>query len=76
MSGTTKDRFEKGFLGWAFHEGHEVVDDLSRTKTEALIQRDVRRATQHLRQVEAIMGGVDPRDKELLKRIREAKEDV
>ena len=76
LSGTTKDRFEKGFLGWAIHEGHEVVDDRLRTKTEALIQRDLRRASQHLRQVEAIMGGVDPRDKELLKRIREAKEDV
>lgn len=76
LSGATKERFEKGFIGWAIHEGHEVVDDRSQTKTEALIQRDVRRASQHLRQVEAIMGGANPRDKELLKRIREGKEDV
>jgi len=76
LSGATKERFEKGFIGWAIHEGHEVVDDRSQTKTEALIQRDVRRASQHLRQVEAIMGGANPRDKELLNRIREGKEDV
>lgn len=69
----TKERFERGFIGWAVHEGHEVVEDRARTKTEALIPRDVRRASQHLRQVEAIMNGADPTDKELLRRIREGK---
>jgi len=73
LSGATKERFERGFVGWAVHEGHEVVDDLSHAKTEALIPRDMRRASQHLRQVEAIMNGVDPKDRELLKRIREGK---
>lgn len=76
LSGATKARFETGFIGWAIHEGHEVVDDRANTKTEALIQRNVRRASQHLRQVKAIMDGVDPGDKELLKRIREEEEDV
>ncbi|WP_203228088.1 hypothetical protein, partial [Roseovarius dicentrarchi] len=69
----TKERFERGFIGWAVHEGHEVVEDKARTRTEALIPRDLRRASQHLRQVEAIMNGVDPTDKELLRRIREGK---
>lgn len=68
-----KKRFETGFIGWAVHEGHEVVHDKARTATEALIPRDVRRASQHLRQVEAIMNGVDPTDKDLLRRIREGK---
>lgn len=66
-----KKRFETGFIGWAVHEGHEVVHDKARTATEALIPQDVRRASQHLRQVEAIMNGVDPTDKDLLRRIRE-----
>ena len=52
------------------HEGHELVDDVKRVRAEALIPRDVRRASQHLRQVEAIMNGADPHDKELLRRIR------
>ncbi len=69
----TKERFERGFIGWAVHEGHEVVEDRARTRTEALIPRDLRRASQHLRQVEAIMNGADPTDKELLRRIREGK---
>lgn len=69
----TKERFETGFIGWAIHEGHEVVEDRARTRTEALIPRDLRRASQHLRQVEAIMNGTDPMDKELLCRIREGK---
>jgi hypothetical protein len=69
----TKGRFERGFIGWAVHEGHEVVEDRARTRTEALIPRDLRRASQHLRQVEAIMNGADPTDKELLRRIREGK---
>lgn len=57
----TKERFERGFIGWAIHEGHEVVEDRARTKTEALIPRDLRRASQHLLQVEAIMNGARPR---------------
>lgn len=69
----TKERFERGFIGWAVHEGHEVVEDRARTRTEALVPRDLRRASQHLRQVEAIMNGADPMDKELLRRIREGK---
>lgn len=69
----TKERFETGFIGWAVHEGYEVVDDRSRARTEALIPRNVRRALQHLRQVDAIMNGADPTDKELLRRIREGK---
>lgn len=69
----TKERFERGFIGWAIHEGHEVVEDRARTRTEALIPRDLRRASQHLLQVEAIMNGADPTDKELLRRIREGK---
>jgi hypothetical protein len=69
----TKERFERGFIGWAIHEGHEVVEDRARTRTEALIPRNLRRASQHLLQVEAIMNGADPTDKELLRRIREGK---
>ncbi|RKF12451.1 hypothetical protein D6850_17405 [Roseovarius spongiae] len=69
----TKERFERGFIGWAVHEGHEVVEDKARTRTEALIPRDLRRASQHLSQVDAIMNGADPTDKELLRRIREGK---
>ena len=75
LEADTKKRFEAGFIGWAVHEGHEVVEDRARTRVEALIPRDLRRASQHLRQVEAIMNGVDPRDKELLRRIREGKGD-
>jgi hypothetical protein len=52
------------------HEGHEVIDDRALSRTEALIPRDLRRASQHLLQVEAIMNGVDPRDKELLRGFR------
>lgn len=66
----TRDRFTTGFVGWAIHEGHEVVDDVTWVRAEALIPLDVRRASQHLRQVEAIMGGADPHDRELLRRIR------
>lgn len=73
LDAETKKRFEAGFLGWAMHEGHEVVEDRARTRTEALIPRDLRRASQHLLQVEAIMNGADPTDKELLRRIREGK---
>lgn len=73
LDGHTKERFERGFIGWAVHEGHEVIEDRARTKTEALIRRDLRRASQHLRQVDAIMNGADPTDKELLRRIREGK---
>lgn len=73
LDADTKKRFETGFIGWAVHEGHEVVQDKARTATEALIPRDVRRASQHLRQVDAIMNGADPADKELLRRIREGK---
>lgn len=75
LDAETKKRFDAGFLGWAMHEGHEVIDDRALTSTEALIPRDLRRASQHLLQVEAIMNGVDPRDKELLRRIREGKGD-
>ncbi|MEM7741836.1 MAG: hypothetical protein AAF225_13670 [Pseudomonadota bacterium] len=64
------ERFQTGFVGWAIHEGHELVDDVKRVRAEALIPRDVRRASQHLRQVEAIINGADPHDKELLRRIR------
>ncbi|WP_417818788.1 hypothetical protein [Tritonibacter scottomollicae] len=71
LHGDIKERFETGLMGWAIHEGHEVVEDLSRTKIRALIPRDVRRASQHLPQVEAIMNGVDPTDRDLLKRIRD-----
>jgi transcriptional regulator GlxA family with amidase domain len=70
LDAETKKRFEAGFLGWAMHEGHEVIDDRALTSTEALIPRDLRRASQHLLQVEAIMNGVDPRDKELLRGFR------
>lgn len=73
LTGALKQRFETGLKGWAIHEGHEVADDHSHVKVEALIRRDTRRASQHLAQVEAIMNGVDPKDKELLKRIREGK---
>lgn len=73
LHGDIKERFETGFRGWAIHEGHAVVEDLSRTKIRALIPRDMRRASQHLRQVEAIMNGVDPTDRDLLKRIRDGK---
>ncbi len=69
----TRQRFETGFIGWAVHEGHEVIEDRTKVRTEALIPRDVRRASQHLRQVEAIMDGADPTDKELLRQIREGK---
>ena len=71
LDAETNKRFEAGFLGWAMHEGHEVIDDRALTRTEALIPRDLRRASQHLLQVEAIMNGVDPRDKELLRGFRE-----
>jgi len=74
LSDTVRKRFETGLIGWAIHEGHEVVENQSHTKTEALIRRDVRRASQHLRQVEAIMNGADPTDIELLRRIRHGKE--
>jgi len=70
LSDAVRERFERGFIGWAIHEGHEVVNDRSCVKTEALIRRDMRRASRHLRQVEEIMNGVDPKDKELLHRIR------
>ena len=70
LDAETKKRFEAGFLGWAMHEGHEVIDDRTLARTEALIPRDLRRASQHLLQVEAIMNGVDPRDKELLRGFR------
>lgn len=70
LDAETKMRFEAGFLGWAMHEGHEIVEDRALTRTEALISRDLRRASQHLLQVEAIMNGVDPRDKELLRGFR------
>lgn len=73
LTGAIKERFETGFIGWATHEGHEIVADKSRFKTEALIRRDTRRASHHLSQVEAIMNGVDPKEKELLKDIREGK---
>ena len=73
LQGEIKERFEAGFMGWAIHEGHDVVEDVSSTTVRALIPRDVRRASQHLRQVEAIMNGVDPTDRDLLKRIREGK---
>ena len=71
LDAETNKRFEAGFLGWAMHEGHEVIDDRTLARTEALIPRDLRRASQHLLQVEAIMNGVDPRDKELLRGFRE-----
>lgn len=74
LSGVEMKRFETGLIGWAIHEGHEVVEDQTLVRTEALIQRASRRnASHHLAQVEAIMNGVDPKDKELLKRIREGK---
>jgi hypothetical protein len=73
LHGDIKERFETGFMGWAIHEGHEVEEDLSRTKIRALIPRDVRRASQHLPQVDAIMNGVDPTDRDLLKRIRDGR---
>ena len=70
LGAETKKRFEAGFLGWAMHEGHQVIDDRALARTEALIPRELRRASQHLFQVEAIMNGVDPRDKELLRGFR------
>lgn len=70
LDAETNKRFEAGFLGWAMHEGHQVIDDRTLARTEALIPRDLRRASQHLLQVEAIMNGVDPRDKELLRGFR------
>lgn len=70
LDAETNKRFEAGFLGWAMHEGHEVIDDRTLARTEALIPRNLRRASQHLLQVEAIMNGVDPRDKELLRGFR------
>jgi len=70
LDAATKKRFEAGFLGWAMHEGHEIVEDRALTRTEALIPRNLRRASQHLRQVEAIMNGVDPRDTELLRGLK------
>lgn len=70
LNAETKKRFDAGFLGWAMHEGHEIVEDRALTRTEALIPRDLRRASQHLLQVEAIMNGVDPRNKEMLRGFR------
>ena len=70
LDAETSKRFNAGFLGWAMHEGHEIVEDRALTRTEALIPRDQRRASQHLRQVEAIMNGVDPRDTELLRSLK------
>lgn len=70
LSDNVRERFERGFIGWAIHEGHEVVSDRSNVKTRALIRRDTRRASQHLRQVEEIMNGADPRDKKFLDSIR------
>jgi len=63
---TTRERLQAGLNGWAARDGFEVVDSLSKVRAEALIPRDRRRATHHLRQVEAIMDGADPMDTALM----------
>lgn len=62
LESATRKRLETGLNGWAIHEGYSVTDDLSLVKAEALIARRVRRASHHMKQVEAIMNGADPTD--------------
>ncbi|VDC33791.1 hypothetical protein [Pseudogemmobacter humi] len=59
-------RLEAGFNGWAARDGFKLVEAISEVEAEALIPRNRRRATHHLKQVEAIMHGADPMDKELM----------
>lgn len=63
----TRRRLETGLNGWAMHEGYNLTDDLSQVKAEALVSRHSRRASHHMKQVEAIMDGADPTDKTLMK---------
>ena len=63
----TRKRLEAGLNGWAVHEGYSMTNDLSLVKAEALIARDLRRASHHMNQVEAIMDGADPTNEALMK---------
>ncbi|OAO02239.1 hypothetical protein A8B75_12390 [Sphingomonadales bacterium EhC05] len=67
LNEATRKRLETGLNGWAMHEGYNVTDDLSLVKAEALISRHSRRASHHMKQVEAIMDGADPTDKTIMK---------
>ncbi|WP_299916014.1 hypothetical protein [uncultured Roseobacter sp.] len=67
LDAATRQRFETGFNGWALREGYSLTDDPSLVKAEALIARDSRRASHHLKQVAAIMEGADPTDDALMK---------
>lgn len=67
LDAAARQRFETGFNGWAMHEGYSLTDDPSLVKAEALIARDSRRASHHMRQVAAIMDGADPHDETLMK---------
>lgn len=67
----TRDRLETGLNGWAVRDGFKVVDGMSEVKAEALIPRNQRRATHHLKQVEAIMNGADPTDEKLMRSLEQ-----
>lgn len=66
----SRSRLEVGLNGWALRDGFKVLDDMLAVKAEALIPRMQRRATHHLAQVEAIMNGANPMDRELMDKLQ------
>ena len=67
LDAVTRLRLETGLNGWAVHEGYHVTDNWSLVKAEALVARDIRRASHHMKQVEAVMDGADPTDETMMK---------
>jgi hypothetical protein len=70
LDAETQNRFEAGLNGWAIYEGYTVHEDAVEGAVEALVTREVRRASRHIEQVRALMNGTNPEDEEYLRTLK------